>query len=79
MKIYVGGLTDNLADVSDYDLRSIFSPFGDIDFIDMPKDPNTNKSRGYCFIQFRKASQAHAAIQSMNGFRFKMKTLKVII
>ena len=78
MKIYVGGLTEHLADISDMDLRSIFSPFGEIDLIDMPRDPITLKSKGYCFIQFRKVSQAQAAIASMNGFKYKGKILKVI-
>ena len=78
MKIYVGGLTEHLADITEIDLRSIFSPFGEIDLIDMPRDPMTLKSKGYCFIQFRKVPQAQAAIQSMNGFKFKGKNLKVI-
>jgi RNA-binding protein 23/39 len=77
MKIYVGGLTEHLADITDMDLRSIFSPFGEIDLIDMPRDPNTMKSKGYCFIQFRHASQAQAAIQAMNGFKYKGKMIKV--
>jgi RNA-binding protein 39 len=77
MKIYVGGLTEHLADITDNDLRSIFSPFGDIDLIDMPKDPVTLKSKGYCFVQFRKATQAQTAITAMNGFKYKGKLLKV--
>lgn len=77
MKIYVGGLVEHLADVTDSDLRSIFNPFGEIESIDMPKDTSTMKSKGYCFIEFRKASQAKAAISAMNGFKFKGKTLKV--
>jgi RNA-binding protein 39 len=76
MKIYVGGLTEHLADISEQDLRSIFS-FGDIDFIDLHKDPMTGKSRGYAFIQFRKSSHAKAAISAMNGFNYKGKILRV--
>jgi RNA recognition motif-containing protein len=76
MKIYVGGLTEHLADISEQDLRTIFN-FGDIDFIDVNKDPMTGKTRGYAFIQFRKSSQAKAAIAAMNGFNYKGKILKV--
>lgn len=76
MKIYVGGLTD-LLDVTDSDLRAIFSPFGEIEQIDMPKDPMTLKPRGYCFVMYRRASQGHSAIAAMNGFKFKGKTLRV--
>jgi RNA-binding protein 39 len=77
MKIYVGGLTENLADITDSDIRSIFHPFGEIDSIDLPKDPLTGKSRGYCFITYRKTSQAKAAMNAMNGFYYKGKILKV--
>ena len=76
MKIYVGGLTEHLADITEEDLRSIFN-FGEIDFIDLNKDPMTGKTRGYAYIQFRRSSQAKAAIAAMNGFIHKGKTLKV--
>ena len=45
MKIFVGGLTEHLADISENDLRNIF-PFGEIDYIDLHKDPNTGKCKG---------------------------------
>ena len=76
MKIFVGGLTEHLADITESDVRNIF-PFGDIDYIDLHKDPNTGKSRGYAFIQFRKGTQARAAISAMNGFEYMGKILKV--
>lgn len=76
MKIFVGGLTEHLADITEMDIRNIF-PFGDIDYIDLHKDPNTGKSQGYAFIQFRKGSQARAAISAMNGFEYMGKILKV--
>jgi RNA-binding protein 39 len=77
MKIYVGGLTEDLADITDSDIRGIFHPFGEIDTIDIPKDPLTSKSRGYCFITYKKTSQAKDAINAMNGFYYKGKILKV--
>jgi len=76
MRIFVGGL-EHLADISENDLRAMF-PFGDIDYIDLHKDENTGKIKGYAFIQFRKASQARVAIKEMNGFNYSGKILKVI-
>ncbi len=76
MKIYIGGL-ENLADISDSDLKNIFSAFGDIESIDMPRDTISHKVKGYCYIQFRKSSQARAAISAMEGFKYKGKLLKV--
>jgi RNA-binding protein 39 len=75
MRIYVGGL-EHLADISENDLRAMF-PFGDIDYIDLHKDDNTGKIKGYAFIQFRKGSHARVAIKEMNGFNYSGKILKV--
>ena len=50
MKIYIGGLTEHLADITDTDLRELFEPFGEIDFVDTHRDPLTNKCKGYAFI-----------------------------
>lgn len=76
MKIYVGGLTENLADITENDLHNIFE-FGDIDSIELHRDPITGKSKGFAFIQFHRASQARQAIAAMNGFNYKGKSLKV--
>ncbi len=76
MRIYVGGL-DQL-EISENDIREIFN-FGDIDYIELQKDENTMKVKGYVYIQFRKSSQAKNAIRSMNNFNYNGKNLKVII
>ena len=76
MKIYVGGLTEHLADITETDLQNIF-PFGEIDYIDLHRDTMTGKCKGYAFIQFRKTSQARTAITAMNGFNYKGKILRV--
>ena len=77
MRIFVGGL-EHLADITENDVRAMF-PFGDIDYIDLHKDENTGKIKGYAFIQFRKGSQARIAIKEMNGFNHNGKILKVMI
>ena len=76
LRIFVGGL-EHLADISENDIRALF-PFGEIDFIDLHKDENTGKCKGYAFIQFRKASHAKSAIKEMNGINYNGKILKVI-
>ena len=76
MKIYVGGLTENLSNITEDDLCNIFG-FGDIDSIELHKDPITGRSKGYAFIQFHRGSKAKEAIQAMNGFVYQGKALKV--
>lgn len=76
MRIYIGGLTEGLADISERSLRDMFR-FGEIDYVDLNKDPVTGVCRGFAYIKFRKGSDAKAAIKAMNGFEYQGKSLKV--
>lgn len=49
MQLYVGSLHFNL---TESDIRQVFEPFGELDFVDLHRDPATGKSKGYCFIQY---------------------------
>ena len=77
MRIYVGGLTDHLSDLKDQDLKELFSPFGEIEFVDLHRDISTGKSKGFAFIQYKNANDAKEAINKMNGFLLRNKPLKV--
>mmetsp|Transcript_103626 Transcript_103626/g.292462 ORF Transcript_103626/g.292462 Transcript_103626/m.292462 type:complete len:432 (-) Transcript_103626:88-1383(-) len=69
MRLFVGGLVDGLASVTDEVLRKLFAPFGEIDLIEM--------HQGFAFIQFRRASDARNAMASMNNFPLADGDLKV--
>jgi RNA recognition motif-containing protein len=55
----------------------LFEPFGDIEFIDLHRDPLTNKCKGFAFIQFRLGKDAKEALRKMNGFAINGKVIKV--
>ena len=62
------------------DIRQCFSSFGQIDAIELPKDPFTGKNRGHSIVEFSTHKEARIAAQSMNGFELvKGSTLKVNI
>lgn len=63
-RLYVGRLHFSLTDV---DVKAIFEPFGQIDDVDLHREP-TGKSKGFAFVQFRSAEDAEKAIEHMNGF-----------
>ena len=48
-RIYVGSLHFSL---TEDDLRAVFSPFGAIELVDIPRDMDNNRSKGYAFVQF---------------------------
>lgn len=46
--LYVGSLHFNL---SESDIKQVFEPFGELEYVDLHKDPTTGRSKGYAFVQ----------------------------
>lgn len=65
--IYVGGLAE---EVDEKVLNAAFVPFGDLVDVQIPLDYETEKHRGFAFIEFENAEDAAAAIDNMvSGFK----------
>ena len=47
-RLYVGSLHFNL---SESDIKQVFEPFGELEFVDLHRDPMTGRSKGYAFVQ----------------------------
>ncbi|XP_044527403.1 peptidyl-prolyl cis-trans isomerase E isoform X3 [Gracilinanus agilis] len=60
--LYVGGLAE---EVDEKVLHAAFIPFGDITDIQIPLDYETEKHRGFAFVEFELAEDAAAAIDNM--------------
>eukprot|EP00026_Physarum_polycephalum_P006305 Phypoly_transcript_06347.p1 GENE.Phypoly_transcript_06347~~Phypoly_transcript_06347.p1 ORF type:complete len:292 (+),score=44.19 Phypoly_transcript_06347:904-1779(+) len=73
-RLYVGSLHFN---ISEDDLKSVFAPFGDIDFINLHMDPETGRSKGFGFVQFKRADDARKALQQVNGLEIAGRQIKV--
>lgn len=63
-RIYVGSL---YYEIKQEDVRALFSPFGVIRSIDLSLEPGTQRSKGYCFIEYENPAAADAAM-AMNNF-----------
>ena len=72
--IYVGGLAD---EVDTKVLNAAFIPFGDIVEVNLPIDFETEKHRGFAFIEFELPEDAQAAIDNMNDGEMFGRTLRV--
>ncbi|QRV75780.1 RNA recognition motif protein [Ceratobasidium sp. AG-Ba] len=74
MQLYVGSLHFNL---TESDIKQVFEPFGELDFVDLHRDPATGKSKGYCFVQYKRPEDAKMALEQMEGFELAGRQLRV--
>lgn len=72
--VYVGGLSE---EVDQKIVQGAFLPFGDIVDISMPLDYETEKHRGFGFVEFENAEDAAAAIDNMNDSELFGRTIRV--
>ena len=74
MKIFVGNFSFS---TTEDDLRTLFSPFGNIDTISVITDRTTGRSRGFGFVEMGDRGQAEKAIESLNGTQFGGRSLNI--
>lgn len=72
--VYVGGLADS---IEDKNVLDAFICFGEIVNLVIPKDPVTERHRGFCFVEFEEPDDASHAMDNMNDCEFFGRILKV--
>jgi RNA recognition motif-containing protein len=63
-KLYVGNLTYT---VNESDLEALFAQFGTVQSAQIIVDRDTNRSKGFGFVEMGSDAEAQAAIQGLNG------------
>ncbi|MCL4149882.1 UNVERIFIED_CONTAM: hypothetical protein GTU68_016590 [Idotea baltica] len=71
-KLYVGNLAFT---ASEDDLRDLFGEFGEVTNVNIIQDRETQRSRGFGFVEME--SGAEEAIAALDGTEFKDRELKV--
>lgn len=74
MKIFTGNLSYN---VTEADLRQAFEAFGPVTSATIVKDPDSNRSKGFGFVEMPDAIEARSAIMSLNGQALKGRNITV--
>lgn len=74
MNIYVGNLPFK---INEEDIRKAFAVYGAVTTVNIIKDPATQKSRGFAFVQMANNTEAQAAIAALNGKDFLGRPLTV--
>eukprot|EP00316_Scyphosphaera_apsteinii_P008681 CAMPEP_0119310230 /NCGR_PEP_ID=MMETSP1333-20130426/18301_1 /TAXON_ID=418940 /ORGANISM="Scyphosphaera apsteinii, Strain RCC1455" /LENGTH=443 /DNA_ID=CAMNT_0007314381 /DNA_START=39 /DNA_END=1370 /DNA_ORIENTATION=- len=75
LKLYVGGLH---YDISEEQLRALFSPFGPLDKVDLHREAG-GESKGFGFIHFKNAADGQKCIDQMDGFQLAGRAIRVTI
>jgi RNA recognition motif-containing protein len=74
MRIYVGNLSYN---VTDDDLRELFSQHGELASAEVIKDKFSGQSKGFGFVDMPSSSEANEAIKELNETLFQGRKLTV--
>ncbi|XP_058501130.1 cold-inducible RNA-binding protein-like isoform X4 [Solea solea] len=73
-KLFVGGLS---YDTDEDSLNDTFSKYGTIDKVDVIRDRETGRSRGFGFVKYSNPDDAKDAILGMNGKNLDGRTIRV--
>ena len=63
MNIYVGNLS---YDATESDIESAFSEFGAVKTVNIVKDRDTGRSRGFAFVEMHNSDEGKNAIDALN-------------
>ncbi len=63
MNIYVGNLS---FDATDRDIEAAFGEFGPVKSVNVIKDRDTGRSRGFCFVEMQNRESGLEAINAIN-------------
>lgn len=74
MKLYIGNLSFQ---TSSEDLRDFFSQAGTVESAVVIEDRETNRSRGFGFVEFASAEDGSKAIEMFHGTELNGRTLTV--
>lgn len=74
MSVYVGNLS---YDVSQDDLRQVFEDYGTVSRVSLPMDRETNRPRGFAFVDMSSKEEEAAAIEALNEAEWMGRTLRV--
>jgi len=74
MNIYVGNLSFR---TDDEELREVFAEFGDVASAKVVIDRETDRSRGFGFVEMDNDDEGKAAIEALDGAEVSGRNLRV--
>jgi RNA recognition motif-containing protein len=74
MNIHVSNLSYS---VTEDDLRTLFSSFGEVAVVNIIKERSSGQSKGFGFVEMLNNSEADKAMKALNGSKLKDQTIKL--
>jgi RNA recognition motif-containing protein len=74
MSIYVGNLS---YDITQDDLTQAFAEYGTVKNVQLPKDRETGRLRGFAFVEMSAEEEEASAIEALDGADWMGRSLKV--
>ena len=74
MSIYVCNISYQ---VTQEDLREVFSEYGEVTRVQLPTDRETGRQRGFAFVEMETEDEEVAAINALDGAEWMDRTIKV--
>ena len=72
--IFVGNLDFAATEAS---IRALFTPYGNVERVNLVTDRDTGRSRGFAFVEMTEAAEADRAIAGLNGRELDGRSLNV--
>ena len=61
------------------DLKALFEPFGTVTKITIPTEQDSNRQRGFAFVEFTDSDTAKKAMEALHGKEFNGRQLCIRI
>jgi RNA recognition motif-containing protein len=74
LRIYVGNLE---FDFTEEELRQLFNGHGQVESASIVRDRDTQRSKGFAFVEMPSKEEAQAAITALNGKEVQQRALTV--
>jgi RNA recognition motif-containing protein len=73
-RLFVGNLSFHTTDA---ELRTLFEQFGEVGSVEVPKDRDTGRARGFAFVEMLNDEDAGKAMAGLNGQEVQGRALNV--
>lgn len=74
MNIYVGNIPFTTTET---ELEQLFAQHGDVASVNIIKDKETGRSKGFGFVEMNEDSQGKEAVKELDGFELNGRNLKI--